>query len=67
MQKKGLEPEFSEFVAVTVRSRIEGEDIRAYVQEVARIVGIAHRSRNCKETSCALILPVNEEKGVGYD
>jgi hypothetical protein len=66
MPKKGNQPATVEFKSVTVRSRRENEDIKSYVDEVARVVGIHHAHRGCEATSCDLMLPANNEKGIGY-
>jgi hypothetical protein len=66
MKKSGDRPVFADFVLVTVRDRREKEDIKDYTQEVARIVGTHHSHRNCSQNQCALMLPVNNEKGIGY-
>jgi len=66
MKKEGDKPTFSEFQVVTMRNRSEGEDIKKYVEEVARIVGAHHAHRNCSQQTCDLMIPADSEKGIGY-
>jgi len=55
----------AEKVKVTVRERRDGEDVVAFVREVAREVGIHHRHRNCSGDKADLMIPA-PEKGIGY-
>ena len=54
----------AEKVEISVPTRREGEGVVAYVNEVARIVGIHHSHRNCAAKTCDLMIPISEESGV---
>ncbi len=66
MTKKGDKPEIGEYVPITVRQRHEGELITEFVQELARQVGIHHAHRGCKNDKCDLMIPTENEKGIGF-
>ena len=51
-------------IEISVPTRKEGENVVAYVEEVARIVGVHHSHRNCNAKTCDLMIPINEETGV---
>lgn len=53
-------------VAMWIRSRNAEEDIRDYMQEVTRQVGLWHAQRDCPETKLEYLkLPIVEGKGIG--
>ena len=53
--------------AVTVAHRKGGEDIRGWIEDVARRVADHHRQRSpeCTERTCDLKIPMADGKGIG--
>jgi hypothetical protein len=53
-------------IELTVPARKDDEDVVDFVQETARLVGIHHSHRNCKGTTCDLMIPISDDGVLGH-